>query len=323
MSRVLAILAVGTAFGCTDPTGPGAVPVPPDVRPWVTGAAAASLDDDGHFVFPDPAPPGPDEMVDGPFAAELALAFIRTWVANPNVIRIGGGSSIRERLERDHGGPVDWSTVRPDARAAYFARTPYEPLPDSIGRDSLRRFYGPHYLVPLFEGDEQVASIWVAAYSTEVAITAEGFVDLPAVYGNEFFPGGVPGGLPFMLPLWPEEAVMFASEATGAKVAEIPVLTQLEAPKAPQGAVWQLTMDREITVLEIDSGVSRRARTVYVGVWGDPLTVRWYRAADEQPTTQTIRYATVLDHEVVEWHEIEIGIRPDVPILFVEVEPRR
>lgn len=305
---------------CGDPLAPDpAVPLPPDVRPWVTGAAAAALDADGRFLLPDPVAPGPEPIIDREFAGDLALAFIRTWVANPNVVVILGGESIRESLESGHGGPVDWGSVHLDPRLAYFAETPYEPLPDSV-HTGIRRHFGPKYLAPVFERGQQVASISVAAYSTDLRIDERGFVDLPPVYGSEFIPTGIPGGLPFRVPLWPEEAVRFAAEATGARVAEIPTLVLPRSDTFPQAARWRLTLDRDVEVRTLTTGSRERTRTVYLGIWYRPLRVVWYLAADEQPVSQTVRYPAREDGERVV-REIEVGIREDLPLRFVEVEP--
>lgn len=318
---LLRLILVMAGASCGDPVAPEAeLPLPPSVRPWVTGAAAAALDRDGRFVMPDPVAPGPDPMIERSFAADLALAFIDTWVEDVDVGSVAG-LSIREYIERGHGGTVDWSNVRVEPRLAYFAKTPYEPLPDRLPQP-YRRLFGPQYLVPMYEGGTQVLSLSVAAYSADLAIDERGMVDLPPYYGNEFFPMGVADSLPFRVPLWPEEAVRIAAEATGAKVTEVPELIAPNRPKAPQGARWRLQFDRKVQVRRLDLGIVERVNTVYLGVWYDPLRVVWSLAADEQPASETFRYVVLEDTaEERRVHEVEVAIRDDVPILFVEAEP--
>lgn len=324
------LLAIAATAACDDPIRPPTgMPHPPDVRAWVVGRAQANLDENGHFVLPEPTSPGLQPIVTRQMAGQIALGWVRTWIANPNVITLPGTGSIKAQLEEEHGRPIDWNSIQLENRVAYFAESPYEPLPDSVPI-WVRRFHGPHYLVPLYVSGVQVVSFSLAAYSTDLWIDENGFVRLPRFSGNEFSSTGVPRHLPVGIPILPEEAVRLAAERTGAKVTEVPLLLQPGERWVPTGARWKLSLDREVEVDNLEAGERQRVRVLYVGVWGTRvegqptgLAVRWYVPRAEQPRSEQLHYTLPREHldDPVEWRTVEVQFRADVPVLFDEVGP--
>lgn len=313
--RALGLLAcaAGTS-ACENPTEPDWTP--PDVRPWVTDEVLDRVDENGWFVLPEPESPGEEPIISLSFAGELALGWVRTWPGNPNAITPAGLGSIARSLEERHGRPIDWGDLQLERRVAYYAITPYEPLPDTVPLVR-RRFWGPHYIVPLYSEGVQAIALAVAAYATDLSLDDKGYVVLPTHAGNEFISSGVPWNLSVTVPLWPEQAAKRAAEATGARVTKVPRLIQPGQRWFPQASRWELVLDRPVTVKSRETGARRSTRTVYLGVTradtgptGDTFDswVEWWVAAPEQPGVDTTRGD-------------DVPVRPGIPILFEQVEP--
>ena len=322
----LAVAIAFSAAGCgDDATGPNSdgFTTPPNVRAWVSGNAAARLDANGRFVFPEPAAPGPTPIITRAEAGELGVGFIRSFFANPHAT--GNTKGI---VEADHGGPIAWSDVRLDDRIAYYAESPYEPLPENIPLRT-RRYFGPHYLLPMRTGRERVVSVSVAAHCLDTSLDANGFISRPPISGSEFGIAGIPKTLGAGIPLWPEEAVYEVFTATGAKTTELPRLIQPGERWVFQGARWELVLDREIRVEVAGTGTERSTGTIYIGVWGRETSsgeretaVIWYLPRAVQPVEETIRYTIVDEVDFTsENFTYTARFRTDVPVLFDVVTP--
>lgn len=314
-------LAILVAAGCADsPVEPtlGALP-PPDARPYVAGAALASLDTNGHFRIPAPSVEGGHPMITAAEAKAIAEALIRAAFANPNVYTPPSFRSLTESVEEEHGAPVDWPSVRAGPREPYFAESHLEPLSDTLG-SWLIRHYGPHFLVPMYEDATPVAVVGVAAYATNLFVNDRGRLETttPLGGGGEFRVSGIPlalGGL--TSPPSPEAAVKFAFERTGARTVDVPVLGTPGNRIVRTAARWRLRLERPVE-LELVDGRTVTSDEVYVagirlaaigrGSWDGPrpARLRLLVAAAEQPDVQTDGPArfTIRDGYAVDLHEV-------------------
>jgi hypothetical protein len=245
---------------------------PPDVRPFVTGAAAANLDAAGLFVYADPQPPDTIPMLSSSRARELAIADVRTWAP-----------VYRSDWEQARGSAIDVNTLSADPRV-YYVPTPYGAVPDGFHRSYTREF-GPHYLVRMVSRSDVVLVVSVAAYATEVTIDESGQTHRPPLgRGGEFFEFPLPADTtPFRL-LSPEEAVVYVGRLTGARTKEVPQLVQLGMPYSAIASLWKLSLDRTVRVRTVDSQATRDVTELYIG------PERGYRlnvAAPTQPVVHT------------------------------------
>ena len=302
-SRAACIVTALVLAGCSDATGPGAAtgpPPPPDVSPYVTGAALSSLDSQGHFRLPNPEAPGPYAILSPEDASRIALGVIRTWFANPDVLTIPGTVSLAEAVEEDRGRPIDWSHLQLGLAGPYFAESSVEPAPPEMGNPAIR-YWGPFYLIPLFEGAEPAVVVAVSAYATNLELDTRGFVQRRDNLdgGNEFRTVGVPLQLQEVtLPPSPEVAVRFAFEQTGVRIAGVPVLGVPGNRVSPTGARWQLQLAEPREFERIGDGSRVTTDTVYVGVWpsivdhppgGEPVLpprLRLFIAGPDQPEAE-------------------------------------
>lgn len=223
-----------------------------DIRSFVTPELSSDLARDGSFTLPAP-PAGTRVSPDG--AREMALAFARTF-----------GPSLRGTLERQHGRPIDFDRLHVGS-PAYFAATPYEPLPADV-HPGLRNAYGPYYLLYLAAADDVPALVVAISASTE-AWVENGRVRLPLNYGADFHVEGVGLGDGFVKPLSPEQAVRRLGEASGAQATAIPELLLPDHEHSPFFARWKVSLDRPIAARSRGNGEARRLREIYVGLRGE------------------------------------------------------
>lgn len=278
---------------------------PPDVRAFVAGAALQNLDAAGHFQLPVPSEWGGRRVIAPEWAEEIALAVIRTWITNPNVLTIPGFESLKATVEGHHGGPIDWHRIRPGPSRPFFAEGHLQPLPETMP-GYLVRTYGPHYLVTLYTNATPVVSVGVSAHATEVWIDERGFVRKPPVAGGEFFVMGIPRGSGAVVPPPPEAAVVFAANETGAKIVEVPALGVPGNRVIRNLARWRLALDRPVALRRLVDGVVVTTAVVYVGAYpsiiervSEGVRLRLFVAAENQPKEESIDYRGAND-EVVE-----------------------
>ncbi|MEW5927549.1 MAG: hypothetical protein AB1941_08690 [Gemmatimonadota bacterium] len=226
-----------------------------DIRSFVTPELSSGLSRDGSFTLPAP-PAGTRVSPDG--AREMALAFARTF-----------GPSLRGTLERQHGRPIDFDRLHVGS-PAYFAATPYEPLPPDV-HPGLRNAYGPYYLLYLAAADDVPALVVAISASTEAWIE-NGRVRLPLNYGNDFYVEGVALGDGFVKPLSPEQAVRRVGEATGARITAVPELLLPHHDYHAVYARWRVTLDRPVAARSRGTGEVHQMRELYVGRRGEFFT---------------------------------------------------
>lgn len=278
-----------------------------DVRPYVTGAAAASLDADHLFTFPEPAAPSTKAIVSPERARDIAMAVVRSW-----------GPTARYWWDKDRGEPVDPATLQPDGRA-FYALPPYELFPEGY-HPAFPRFVGPYYLVRMRSGSEYPVVVAVSAYSTEVRITENGLIERPADRGGEFLDKALAADTTreYWAFLSPEEAVARAAQHTGARISEVPQLVLSQANMGPVGgALWKLTLERPVRVRAAESGRTVDVTEVYVG---RKRARELLIPAVQQPTEVTVSAMRAGGGEQV-WDNVQLRLRPGVPLNFEVVVP--
>lgn len=299
----LAVLASGCADGRHPLLTPNVVPpAPADLSAFVTGEAAQHLGVDGRFVLPPATGPASAPIISRERAAELALGFIKTW-----------GSSFETSWEKQRGAPIELDCLTLDPRV-YHAETPYGVLPSSA-HPGERKGYGPYYLVWFTSGEEPAVLIAVSAYNPDLAVGADGRVRLPLRYGNDFLPLGVaPNG---RRPISPEQAVVSAASATGARVTSIPQLVKRPRPWHPNAARWRVTLDRAVNLRGNDTGARYTTWEVYVDGEGT-LSV----ATPDQPThlaEKLLSRAPDPGNPRAHWELVHLPIRAGIPVQFEDV----
>ncbi|HEY0025486.1 MAG TPA: hypothetical protein VGB24_21555 [Longimicrobium sp.] len=253
-------------------SGPGPVP---DVRPYVTGAAAENLGADGLFVFPAPVSPSGLPIITPERARELAASEVLSF-----------GPALEKHWEEDRGRSIDITRLRAEPRV-FFASTPYAVFPDGF-HPAFRRVVGPYYLVRMGtnRGAELISA--VSAYNTDVGIAEDGRLHLPVLSGMHFVTAGIPldstrAGR--ASPLTPEHAVVLVSRLTGARVSMVPELMLIEHPHGPLYPVWKLTLEKPVRVRTMGGSRTVDAETLYLGrAQGRELLI----PAAEQPSFQDV-----------------------------------
>jgi hypothetical protein len=246
------------SFGCDvqkpELTQPRASP--PDISAYVTGDAARHLRAGGRFDIDNAAPDASGPTIDAARAADLALAFVRTF------------AHVEQRWwEEERGGGIDVSALRADPRI-YLARTPYDPLPPGRLHPAYRRGFGSYYIVRLLSGQEPVLAVAVSALDTDVGIDRDGKVLLPAFGGNEFVVNGISLDATRFRPNVPEEAVERVGARFGVRVDRTPELVLRGRGWSPLGALWKLSLEHEVSVRGKDRAFTAGTREIYVGPGG-------------------------------------------------------
>lgn len=266
------LVALMVASGCGDSgiTAPGSTE---DVRPYVTGAAAARLDAQGLFVFPTQVSPSAFQILTPERARGLAEAHVRT-----------DGAYYEEDWEKERGAGIELAALRADPRVLYVP-TPFGLMPEGYHR-SYTRELGPYYLVRMVSGRELVLYVAVAAYATEVVIDATGKTQRPALgRGGEFVVHPITRDTAHYRMFTPEQAVIVAGRVTGVRVSEIPVLVQQQKPYSPTISLWKLTLERPVRVRAPQSARSLDVNEIYI----DALrSSRLQIPVLNQPTSDTI-----------------------------------
>jgi hypothetical protein len=291
------LLAACSGDGITEPTEPV------DIRPYVTGAAAANLGADGLFTYPAPVAPSTEPIISAERARELALSFALSF-----------GPALERYWQQEHGRSFDFTKLKPEARV-FYQSTQYGLFPDGF-HGAFRRMFGPFYLVRLSSDGRTRMSVAVSAYNSNVAIYPDGRLDLPMESGGDFFANGFPvdsARRDVMAPLWPEAAVAHVAGLTGVRVSEVPEFVRMVWNWGPLGGGWKLTLERPVLVRILSGSRTVEVRELYLGREGGRLL---FIPAAEQPTElQTGGWLSGSD-EVV---KVALAILPGQPTVFEEV----
>ena len=317
-SVLVVVVLAWASSACESPVEPLLDPEVafPDVRSFVTSDVARQLDPAGRFGDRWGCDGRFGEVMTAPKADSLAVTFARRYLASDfSYLGTPGGQWVAEQ----HGHAIDWDRVDIGERPTLCAESPFEPMPSDFHPAGLNN-YGPHYLVPLYVADDQVALVSVAAMSP-LSFDHQG--PPRDRYGNEFTWTGPPHGHPYGVPLSPEAAVKLAAEHTDALVSALPRLLQPGHRVAAHQARWEATLNREVRCARLSDGVPAPTRTLYVGlhssiadpVGGSFLEPRLFVADEEQPAQAVI---TTLDQDG-EPSERLWPLSEGVPVDFSEV----
>jgi hypothetical protein len=316
-------LGLAAGIGCEGVVEPVPSEVErPDVREWVTGAAADALDPDGRFVLA-PLPPVPGmPLVSLEWAGELAFAAVRSL---QDALVPPGFESLLDFMERTHGGPIDWSNVELGRTVGYSAESPFEPLPDSLVSPWRRRF-APHHIVGVWVGGRQVAAVSVSAFTGDYEIDPSGRIISPQGSGGTFRFLGVHRSVVTHHPLHPEEAVREVGLQTGARVTEVPRLVMPGVGISAHGSSWALELDREVEFEAVHTTARIRSRRVHLAASPSGGPIHWLVPMEEQPTEEVFHYVGRTPEPCpceFEDREVVLQVRRDVPIKFHHVRPLR
>lgn len=298
------VLALSVLLGGCSEHGITDATEPQDIRPYVTGAAAANLDPEGLFTYPAPTAPSTEPIISAERARELAVSFALSF-----------GPALERYWKQEHGRSFDFTSLRADPRV-FYQRTAYGLFPEGF-HGAFRRMYGPYYLVRLSSGGRPRMSVAVSAYNSNVAIFPDGRLDLPLESGGDFFAHGLPVDTTrgdVMAPLTPEAAAAHVARLTGARVSEVPEFVRMVWNWGPLGGGWKITLERAVRVRTLSGGVTAEVRDVYLGREGGR---RLFIPASEQPTEY--RTGALRSGESEEIVPVSLPILPGQPTEFEEV----
>lgn len=297
LRRSVACLATATLIpGChaTDP----AAPVLRALPGTVTGAAAASIGDNGLFLLPAAPSEGYPQIT-----AQQARALAAVWLRSYAPL-------VRTQLQREHGGPLDFAHLQ-ECRIVY-ARTPYQPLPAEAPL-ALRNLVAGKFLVTFCNGITPAISVSIASSAVHLDIQGD-FIVFPREHGNEFVGYGIPRGFSGA-PLSPEHAAGVAYSRTVRRVSEVRELWLRHAFHAPQNAVWRL---RLVSSIAFRSGADlpvRETSEVFVATGSNAKgqVLRGLSAAlGDTPETPPVLSARVAPGEAVTI-QYPLSYRPGAP----------
>lgn len=321
------VLALSVGVGLVSCHRASPPPEPPDVRPWVAGEAAHSVDEAGHFQLPPPAPHGSTPML----SPEEAIRITTAWVHHREGYREMPKDFHGERLsdmEKEHGDIIEFQSLQ--AGPVYYPQIPYEPLPDTLP-EHVRRAYGPHYVVPFYSRRGlQVMLTSVFAEDTALWVDEQGRVRKGQTGGGlPFSQHAISAGAEYPVPLTPECAVRLVAEATGRKVVRRPELVHPGGRWAPTVVYWKLMLDQPLMVRGDSTQQFESLRVLYVdvepkrGIQPAPLQLIWRRALPEQPRTDTIAHLDRISRrqKPPRVRTTELKIRPGYAIRFETVTP--
>lgn len=308
-----------SAYGCGD--GPTEPPLSgqrswPSVDRWVSGVAAASLDAEGHFVFPVPDTVSSETVLHPASALRLMNAFVNTFIKNEGVV-----GNLRQSLRAQHGQAITWEDLEPISNSPFFARTPYV-VPSDVAIE-IRNAFAPEYIA-IYQQRERVATIAIAlaATATYLQVDADGW--LTGLAANEFTVDGISmiGDLP--VPMTAEHAVEAVARRVDAKVAEVPEYILPRSLLVPWAGYWRVVFDQDVPVRNFDRGLLS-VDTLYVkadltadGGW----SARFYVPTPKQPASVLVEYPG-WDQTSQEYQMVQdtFGVDPEVPVWYEEVIP--
>lgn len=177
---------------------------------WVVGLAKADLGADGRFNLASPLP-----NVAGELSRDQSLQLANAAVAF--VGRAVGG--LREAIESDHGGPINWAILTPCGRRITPVFSNLED-PGATVPAYVRTPTGPSYYVEYCEGPGARA-VEVQVFARTLArVLPDGSIQFPVPSGTEFVVLGIPLHQP--IDRSPELAVELVFHRLGERIASVP-----------------------------------------------------------------------------------------------------
>lgn len=303
-------------------------PEPPDVRAWVAGEAATSLDERGRFRFPAAPPKIDGATITGADAARLATAWMRSFTSYEDFPPNFHGQRL-SLYEREHGNLIDFKALRAGPRV-YLAESPYEPVPGTWPEHVLE-VLEPVYLVPLYSAAGfQPLVTEVPARDMGYRIADDGGVRAGPSGALRLSTVAIPAGAEYDVPLSPECAVRVIAEATGRRVVRVPELVQGGRPSHPVLSLWRLTLNAPVSLRGDSTRRVDTTRVIYVrsewrqGVRSSAIDPVWYRALPNQRSADTLQAWTPLGAPGPDSRRRQLyvaRIRAGYAVRFERVEP--
>lgn len=251
LTAICAAVCIMGAAACERARSP-VLPLPPNVSSHVTDDVARTLDANGRFVLSSPESPDGSPIISEARARQLAAAYLRTF-----------GVFHLQTYERQRGGKINLSEVNVGERA-YFARTPYGPVPKGL-HPSARKFFGPYYLVPLQTHGALTILLAVSAFNVDTQIGADGQLILPRLDGNGFIGAGIPAGHEANFAMSPEDAATEVARATKRKIKLVPELVLPGVAVMPVFALWKVSLESEVGMSRKDEQSHEKSREIFFG----------------------------------------------------------
>lgn len=305
MTASLLVLGACDERGITGSNGP------PDVRPFVTGSAAAAVGEGGLLLLPRPAAPGTRAIITPERAGGLASSYVFTF-----------SRWLKPYWDRERGDAIEVARLQHDQRV-FYASTPYASFPEDF-HPGFSIGFGPYYVVRMLSRSRPVLLVAAAGYATDMEIDKQGRLDYPVYGGNEFISQGFP--LDTMKPdlaafATPEEAVVTVARLTGTKVSEVPELMRVGLPLGPFSSVWKITLDRPVRVHTRDGSRTVDVQHLYLGSErGRRLMIP---AADQPTEYEMYAFRIGPDGEDLPPEFIRLPILSGRPTVFEEVRVER
>jgi len=185
-------------------------------------------------------------------AARLAGLFIARF-----------GSFQKSAIELDAGVPVDVRRLAP-CRTARYATSAFEPADLQRLPANLRSQFAANWIVPICDGNALRAMVSFSAHADPEAISLEKDDLMPNLAAASFFVAGINETRANWILDEPETAVLYASEATGAKVTSAPQLVILPRSMAAR-PFWRVVLERKVGILNDDDATLSQDSVLYVG----------------------------------------------------------
>jgi hypothetical protein len=247
-----ATLILMAAAACDNAPSTIAPSTPPNIVAYVTQDVAQSLTRDGRFILASPQSPDGTPLISEARARQLAATYVRTM----GPFHVGA-------WQQQRGSAISLAALAPAPRA-YFAQSPYAAVPNGL-HPSVRKLYGPYYVVPLLEKGSVAVLLAVSAYNADEQIGDDGQLNLPPMDGNAFVSSGIPASMSAYAAMSPEEVVVQSARASKRKVAAVPELVRPSARVMPIFALWKVALDSDVAIVRGVGHALDRTRSVFVG----------------------------------------------------------
>jgi hypothetical protein len=173
------------------------------------------------------------------------------------------GSFQRRTIELDAGVPINVQRLAP-CRTARYAMSPFEPTDLRRLPTHVRNRYAAKWIVPICDGSALRAVVGFSAHADPEAISLDKNARMPNLNAASFFVAGInETRAPFLLDE-PEAAVIYAANASNAKVAASPQLVIMPR-SGPARPFWRVVLERKVGLLNDDDSTPSQDSVLYVG----------------------------------------------------------
>lgn len=290
---VVAVLLISCT---TEPSDPS----PVVSRDWVTSEVASRLDPDGRFGNLWETAEYAGEIQAGT-ALEIGTVFARTI-----------GPSLRNSLELDHEGPIDFSRLRSCGHQVYL-HSSFERLGDSEVEQLLHASTGGQWLQQFCSASGVPTLIQTVPARTRITVV-DGQLVIPQGISASIVPFGIPRSNPWILQ-GPERAVELVFRATGQRISAVPypvhdIYAIGMAPPDPArttGAYWKVVVEQPVAYRHASTGETRTTSQFWVVLGYGALAKEVVYVAAREPPPPI-------------WEHFPAGISED-SVLLVPREP--